>query len=1223
LKNKRIKYLLGVLMLVFFVLATSLDYFFNRKDNLSQLAEKAQSTIWKKQDQLDKSLVLLQKAVLETNKTIQKNDGFPIWEDELKQEELVLLAYRKDSAFFWSDNSFIIPDKEKLKNHEEGLYKCETGWYLLQKRSIDSLDLFGLLLVKKIYPYQNKFLKNQYANYLPFPNDIRLNSKAGVGVPILDRNNAFLFALQRGDIDVNRSDRHSGTALFYGLFLLFGLLFCSVLILDISKIRIGLIAIVVMGSSLLLLRYLMLFYECPEVFSTFEVFSPVLFASSFFFPSLGDFAINAIFLFVFTYTYMAYSLKYKLYKNSSESWGSAWIGIHLILFLILYYFISTWFVSLVLDSSISLQMYTFQQNGLYVALGFFIIILLFNTLGLFANLIVQFANQRWSRKRFGLVVFMFFLAYSGFEYFIGDHTVRILLWIFPFGLLLIMAYINNREEEKNRYSFFVLLLLLVAIWITNQINTYSALKENQDRLVAAMNLSTEYDPTSENLLVDLQNNLTEDKKLQQLCKHPFENELRIMDYIHSKYFNGYWEQYNVQVTVCGHSDDLNIEPDNQIQNCFEFFEEMIAESGQPIPGTNFYSLNEFDGMVSYLGMFDAASVNGDVVKVYLRLDSKIGSEGRGYPELLLDEKVDLRPIGGGYSYGKYRNGKLIASSGHFNYFMNSKAFGSSKKNVFWNTLDGYDHLIYKFDDNTVVVSIPTITWYNKMITVPYVFVLLYLLGLLLWIIRKYPWKFRLHASFKYRIQYAMIGLLMLFFLLLGGGTVYYTINQTKKANNRILQDKLSIVKREVLANFQDSVDVELLTDHLRQLSSLIYADINLYDVYGDLIGSSRPEIFEKKLQSKKMNFAAYYQLFFKKRISYLHQENIGKMSYLSAYETLVDENNNVVAFINLPYFLKSQELEKEMFNLILAGVNLHVFMILLAIFISVLISNKITQPLRIIQNRLKATRFGSYSEQIEYSKNDEIGSLVKEYNQMLLELEESANLLARSERESAWREMARQIAHEIKNPLTPMKLSLQFLQKRIEERSENWESHFKTVSTTLIEQINALSTIASSFSNFAKMPVAKNEKLNLVEVLQHVISLFRNDDLDLKLQLNNLDTAWVFVDREQFVRVFVNLINNAIQSIPEARKAQVLIELEDVKKDFKVNVVDNGIGIDNEAEKKLFYPNFTTKSSGMGLGLAIVKNIVENANGKIWVESEQNVGSCFFIQIPKYIKHVD
>jgi nitrogen fixation/metabolism regulation signal transduction histidine kinase len=274
--------------------------------------------------------------------------------------------------------------------------------------------------------------------------------------------------------------------------------------------------------------------------------------------------------------------------------------------------------------------------------------------------------------------------------------------------------------------------------------------------------------------------------------------------------------------------------------------------------------------------------------------------------------------------------------------------------------------------------------------------------------------------------------------------------------------------------------------------------------------------------------------------------------------------------------------------------------------------------LRIIQNRIKATRFGSYGEKIEYSKDDEIGGLVKEYNQMLLELGESAEKLAQSERESAWREMARQIAHEIKNPLTPMKLSIQFLQKRFEDKSENREEHLQQVSKTLIEQINTLSSIATAFSNFAKMPTANNEMLNLVDILNHVMSLFRNDHLDLKLELNNLEAAMVFVDKEQFIRVFVNLINNAIQSIPDGRLGQIIVELEDDDDYFKACVIDNGNGINDQTKEKLFYPNFTTKSGGMGLGLAIVKNIIKNAKGEIWVDSELGVGSCFNIRIPKY-----
>ncbi|PID89116.1 MAG: sensor histidine kinase, partial [Bacteroidia bacterium] len=375
-------------------------------------------------------------------------------------------------------------------------------------------------------------------------------------------------------------------------------------------------------------------------------------------------------------------------------------------------------------------------------------------------------------------------------------------------------------------------------------------------------------------------------------------------------------------------------------------------------------------------------------------------------------------------------------------------------------------------------SIPNQPWYNQLITIPYIFVLLYLVGFVVWFLRKFPWKFKFQISFKYRIQYAIVGLLMLFFLILVSGTIYYTVKQSNTENHRLLQDKLKLIKQEI--NGINLNNVPLLTNYLRRLSSIIYADINIYNPSGNLITSSRMEIFNKRLQSPKMSFSAYVELLGEHKTSCIHLEEIGNLSYLSAYESILDENNKVVGYINLPYFLKSEELKHKMFNLILAGINLHLLIILLAIILSVFLANKLTRPLRTIQNRLKTTRIGTYGEAIEYKKHDEIGDLVKAYNEMQAELKKSADKLALSERESAWHEMARQIAHEIKNPLTPMKLSIQFLQRRFSEHSADREEQFQKVSNTLIEQINALSAIATAFSSFAKMPPANNQQQDLV-----------------------------------------------------------------------------------------------------------------------------------------------
>jgi len=243
--------------------------------------------------------------------------------------------------------------------------------------------------------------------------------------------------------------------------------------------------------------------------------------------------------------------------------------------------------------------------------------------------------------------------------------------------------------------------------------------------------------------------------------------------------------------------------------------------------------------------------------------------------------------------------------------------------------------------------------------------------------------------------------------------------------------------------------------------------------------------------------------------------------------------------------------------------------------------------------------------------------LVNEYNHKVEELAESAELLARSERESAWREMAKQVAHEIKNPLTPMKLNIQYLQRAKEEGSENYDDFFKRVTKNLIEQIDTLSAIATEFSNFAQIPRAKNEVFNLLEVIQNTCSLFvSNQNIEIKLMLRKYSEILISADKEQVSRAFINLIKNGIQSIPPERigYVQVLVDASDGF--VTISISDSGTGISSEARQHLFEPNFTTKTSGMGLGLSIVRNIILTAGGSIDYETIEGIGTTFFVKLP-------
>jgi nitrogen fixation/metabolism regulation signal transduction histidine kinase len=366
-----------------------------------------------------------------------------------------------------------------------------------------------------------------------------------------------------------------------------------------------------------------------------------------------------------------------------------------------------------------------------------------------------------------------------------------------------------------------------------------------------------------------------------------------------------------------------------------------------------------------------------------------------------------------------------------------------------------------------------------------------------------------------------------------------------------------------------------------------------------------------------MHPAAYQMLAVENAAEYVHEENIGRLQYLSAYVPFRNQDNRLLAYLNLPYFTRQQVLTAEISNSVVAVVNFYVLLITISILIAVFISTQITQPLRMIQAKFGEISFGKANEKIAYDAEDEIGSLVAEYNHMVDELALSAEKLARSERESAWREMAKQIAHEIKNPLTPMKLSVQHLQKTMDDDPAKSRQNLERISRTLIDQIDHLSAIATEFSNFAKMPRANNERVDLEETIRRMSELFFSmEQTEIETRFENDRPLIVMADPEQLSRVIINLLKNAIQSVPEDREGRIAIRLEKTEDHALISIMDNGRGIPAELGDKLFQPNFTTKSSGMGMGLAIVKSIIENAGGSIRYETVMGEGTTFIISLP-------
>jgi signal transduction histidine kinase len=532
-------------------------------------------------------------------------------------------------------------------------------------------------------------------------------------------------------------------------------------------------------------------------------------------------------------------------------------------------------------------------------------------------------------------------------------------------------------------------------------------------------------------------------------------------------------------------------------------------------------------------------------------------------------------------------------------------------------------------DFTVVLSRQKIDLLQALSLFSFLFSLLVLLVILLSVINYYlqalpdtlEFSSLNRASLRNRIQRAILLLILGSFILVGFVTAAFFRRNALRAGSEQLNEKA----KAVLADLQRNIgDQEAPIDGLRFLEPLINPiadihnmDINIYDLHGHLQLTSADYLFNQQMTAPLMDPIALQVLRDPTRNTYRSEQRIGQLLYQSAYVPIRDDNSEIIAYLELPYFANDRELRNDLQSFLSALLNVYVFLLLLAGAIALFVAESITQPISKIGQKLSQFRLG-HNEPLEWKSPDEIGQLIAEYNLMIEKLEDSTQKLRQSEREGAWREMAKQVAHEIKNPLTPMKLNIQHLLRVQQQDPERAGGMISEVAQSIIQQIDGLSRIAGEFSNFAKMPQAENEVVDLNKLVSSVYNLYAKGDhghITLHLQLPKTQLR-AFVDPTQLMRVINNLVKNALQAIPDQEEGRVEISLDHKDEKAILSVADNGSGIPEALREKVFYPNFTTKNSGMGLGLAMSRSIVNAAGGRIYFETEEEAGTTFFVELP-------
>ncbi len=460
-------------------------------------------------------------------------------------------------------------------------------------------------------------------------------------------------------------------------------------------------------------------------------------------------------------------------------------------------------------------------------------------------------------------------------------------------------------------------------------------------------------------------------------------------------------------------------------------------------------------------------------------------------------------------------------------------------------------------------------------------------------------------------------------ILIFGVTVYQYKQEAENYHKERLERKQKAILENikfVLASTTYVVDTENLEpifnerDKIYEMAEVHEMQIHIYDLDGKLIIKSDESFFkdstEVRIASdvlKKLEASA------DKR--FLKKTEINGQKYQSSYSYITDQRFKPLAILYLPYLQDDSLLNRDLNNFLMRMAEVYLFMLLIAIILSFFLSKYITKSLKIVSEKINQTRLDKRNQKIELSNaTEEIYALVSAYNSMIDELEESAVKLATSEREQAWREMAKQVAHEIKNPLTPMRLSVQSFQRNFDKDDPEIRSKVDEYSNTLINQIDTMSSIASAFSNFAKMPAQQSEVLNVPKIVKLALDIFNEKYIEFKCEKEEILAKF---DRTQLIRVITNLVKNATQALKDEEDPHILVIVEEEEAMVCVSVSDNGSGISEENKVMVFEPKFTTKSSGMGLGLAMVKNIVETYNGTISFVSKQNKGTIFNVRFPK------
>lgn len=1126
----------------------------------------------------------------------------------LAQEEAEVFLARGDSVLFWSTT--YSPSTWWMLKEGSTTYRLNGVWYWVLRDTLpDGLAGAVLLKLHTDYPIGNRYLQFNWARSLRF--------LSGRGSPELYR---LAPSLESACANNTPQPGNDFITLWFVLLLLS---MCVAPIPSLSRWRFP--AVMLAVCIILGLRVLLqLTHVCVGTFGL--LFEPTLFASSNFIPSLGDFLLHCLCVLVCVFL-LARLGTLDATKRSLLYDLTHWLW--LALGTVLIFQIHTLCRELVFNSTFNLTPYFLANLSPYAFVAYLALAIL-ASVGFYC-LLKAFQGLVHRPWQFALVPWLIVLSICITSYLLDIERfpwVNLSLAV----LSTLVAYLTARHTVRTHMftGYISAVTLLLTLFASLSIDYYHQVKElNIQRNTAELQCN-ERDPLAEFALLNVSSRLAKDQTVRTLLRPPDPNLSYIAKYLTGRYLSDYLTNYDCTLSVSYQPGEM---------------ERLLGQNeATPIEGTDFFSLDGQDNRVNYVGLFPF-NIGGEHEYIYLRvlLESKLPHLFWGYPELLQNEQFVRSLPSRDYSTAVYHDGRLIAQQGGYIYPLELEVYGKLKpaKEQIVISEGKYAHYIFHRkvsirmrgnagesggrapDTITTIVTQPRLALIDVIGGHAYMFFIFEVVLLLVFhLCHAMPIRSTVRVGLSGRIQRFILVTSLALIALAVTGILYIGNSTARSLENRNMHQSLARARSAVINLLQNQNDLsndsqDRINWELASIANQLHCDINLYSLDGWLMGSSRPAIFSNRLLGERMVNGAWCKLSASKRDYVLLDERIGSMRYASIYAPLII-NNRYFAYINIPHFTSPDESQRTILSFISILTGIAALLFALLLFVVLLFTTRILKPLRELQQSVENLSINSLNAPIHYSQDDEIGHLVNSYNRMLEALQASTQQLAQNERQLAWREMARQIAHDIKTPLTPIKLSLQYLISRPDRFSPSWHERFDRFAVTLNDQIDNLSRTASSFSNFASLTEGNIEELDLNEAIEGAVRIFQaHENIHFDLQLGQSEGYVVFFDPTNFRRMLNNLISNAVQAIGNTSEGTVRITTSPSSPmQVCVAISDTGGGISESMQDKIFRFNFTTKNSGSGLGLSIVKTIVEAANGTIDFTVTPGEGTTFFIRIP-------